>query len=96
MRRKVIGCRSEMTRMVETVLRLASSGPLNQTCFMAGSRWALAARIEQARRAAGFETPAAAAIVLVLSLDTYRSHERGVYVPRPYDVHRYAEMFEVL
>ena len=60
---------------------------------MQSSRPAIADRIERARREAGFETPAAAAIVLALPLGTYRNHETGVHAPKPEDLKRYADTF---
>ena len=62
---------------------------------MQSSRPAIADRIEQARRAAGFETLAAAAIVLAMPVGTYRNHEAGVHMPKPDELRRYAEAFKV-
>ena len=62
---------------------------------MQSSRPAIADRIERARRTGGFETPAAAAIVLAMPLGTYRNHEAGVHTPKPDELRRYADAFKV-
>ena len=62
---------------------------------MQSSRPAIADRIEQARKAAGFATQAAAAIALAMPLGTYRNHESGTYAPKPAELRRYAEAFKV-
>lgn len=62
---------------------------------MAGNRSAIADRIERARKAAGFETPAAAAIVLAMPLGTYQNHEAGRHTPKPDEMKRYREAFKV-
>ena len=62
---------------------------------MVGNPNAIAERIERARVAAGFATPAAAAIALALPLKTYRNHESGVHIPKPAELYRYAKAFKV-
>ena len=75
--------------------RPTSTGAQPGLRVMPTSRPAIAERIERARIAAGFETPAAAAIVLAIPLGTYKNHETGVHTPKPYELHRYAEVFRV-
>ncbi|MDX7953926.1 hypothetical protein P7D22_22485 [Lichenihabitans sp. Uapishka_5] len=56
---------------------------------------ALASRIQQARIAAGYPTPDAAAIVLAMNPEVYRGHEQGRHKVKPAEVKRYAETFRV-
>ena len=56
---------------------------------------ALAARLIQARRAAGLETVHAAAIRLAMRPQTYISHELGKVCVKSAELRRYAEAFGV-
>lgn len=56
---------------------------------------ALASRIQQARIAAGYATPEAAAIALALHPEVYRAHEQGRHNVKTGDLGRYAEAFRV-
>lgn len=56
---------------------------------------ALASRILQARLAAGYATPDAAAIQLAIPGEVYRNHEVGRNAVKPADLRRYAEVFRV-
>lgn len=56
---------------------------------------ALAARLVQARQAAGLATPEAAAIRLAMNLQTYIMHEQGTSGVKAAELRRYAEAFGV-
>ena len=56
---------------------------------------ALASRIQQARLAAGFRTPDAAAIALAVANDSYRAHEQGRVGVKAAELRRYADAFNV-
>ena len=56
---------------------------------------ALAARLVQARQAAGLDTPHAAAVRLAMHPQTYILHEQGKASVKPAELRRYAETFGV-
>lgn len=56
---------------------------------------AVAARLVEARQAAGLATPDAAAILLGLNPKVYATHEQGRAAVKPAELRRYAEAFGV-
>ena len=56
---------------------------------------AIASRSQQARLAAGFRSPDAAAIALAVPGHVYQNHEMGRTGVKPTELRRYADVFHV-